>query len=115
MAHGLMLKEAVHQHLLPVMDKIITGALLPQLLLASQSSCLSDVVIQAFSQHSMTRGMIERFYGMFLYNVACMLACLCIACMVCIDLYIVCFRILTPCTHCMPTQGTLAHKLHDST
>ena len=25
LAHGLMLKEAVHQHLLPVMDKIITG------------------------------------------------------------------------------------------
>ena len=28
LAHGLMLKEAVHQHLLPVMDKIITGRLL---------------------------------------------------------------------------------------
>lgn len=25
LAHGLMLKEAVHQHLLPVMDKVITG------------------------------------------------------------------------------------------
>jgi hypothetical protein len=36
-----MLKEAVHQHLLPVMDKIITGALSPQLLLVSQFSCLS--------------------------------------------------------------------------
>ena len=30
LAHGLMLKEAVHQHLLPVMNKIITGVVSPQ-------------------------------------------------------------------------------------
>ena len=34
LAHGLMLKEAIHGHLLPVMQKIITGAVLCHLMLA---------------------------------------------------------------------------------
>ncbi len=45
LAHGLMLKEAVHQHLLPVMDKIISGAAINLLSLP----CTSHVGSYAFA------------------------------------------------------------------
>ncbi len=73
LAHGLMLKEAVHQHLLPVMDKIITGLLLPQLLLVPQSSCLCDnaeCCRTRISQRLTTQERCPYIHGMFLYCVA---------------------------------------------
>ena len=118
LAHGLMLKDAVHQHLLPVMDKIITGMLLSPLLLVPQSSWLVENAERrrtSCSQRSMTHEMDRLVYVMFLYGVACTLACFCIARTSSVELYAACFRILTPCTRCLTTQGTLAHILHDNT